>query len=84
MVSGVPAGEPVAATHALPPGAQALRLQRVRRTVHHEEQLQATRRGACRPEVPYAWGMRIRIRLAKINADPDPACQNQCGSGSIH
>jgi hypothetical protein len=92
-VSGVPAGEPVAAAHALPPGAQALRLQRVRRPVHHEEQLQATRRGACRPEVRYSWRMRIRIRgwpksmriwilLAKINADPDPAGQNQGGSRS--
>jgi hypothetical protein len=100
MASGVPAREPVAAAYALPPGAQALRLQRVRRPVHHEEQLQASRRGACRPEVQHkinpdpngqnqcgygsGWpkSMRIRIRLAKINADPDPAGQNQCGCGS--
>ncbi len=25
--------------------------------------------------------MRIRIQLTNINADPDPAVQNQCGSG---
>ena len=50
--AGLPAGEPVAAAHALPPGPQAVCLQRVRGPVHNEEQLQAACRGARRPKVP--------------------------------
>ena len=75
-ILGVPAGEPVAAAHAVPPGTQAFRLQRVRRSVHHEEQLQAARGGACRPEVHSTAGCRIRSEpcpqlLFIIHPDPE-------------
>ncbi len=63
-------------------GAQFTMKNNFKRHVEEHAGQRYGTRGECGSGSGWLKSMRIRIRLAKVNVDPDPAGQNQCGSGS--